>query len=144
MVASEISQSVEVVSGSILDDDFLDQKKEGLDREDLVGPLENGFSFERWILAREEIILDKRKQLKKMLPFQGEKTTKKISSLETLETLEDDPRVRETRKKLLGRREFPKSTIFSSRMKIESLEESLTGSKLQRENVKEIYSKERV
>ena len=102
MVASEIGQSVEVVSGSILDDDFLNQKKEGIDKEDLVGPLENGFSFERWILAREEIILEKRKQLKKMLPFQGEKTTKKISSLDTLETLEDGPRVRETRKKLLG------------------------------------------
>jgi hypothetical protein len=40
-----------VVSGSILDDDFLDQKKEVFDREDFVGPLENGFSFERWILA---------------------------------------------------------------------------------------------
>ncbi len=78
-----------------------------------------------------------------MLPFQGEKTAKKISSLETLETLENDPRINETRKKLLGRREFPKSTIFSSRMKIESLEESLTESKLKRENGKEIYSKEK-
>lgn len=89
MTASELSDSVGgVFIGRNLQEFGLKEKDKDLEGF-VKGPAEKGFCLWDWLEVWKGVSLSQKDKLMKMLPYEGDRTTKKIVSTETLESFDE-------------------------------------------------------
>ncbi len=96
MTATEMSEAVGGVSIGRNFMDFGLVEKDGCPEGVVKGPAEKGFCFWDWLVVRKGVSSSQKDKLMKMLPYETDKTTKKIVSAETLETFDGSLEIKET------------------------------------------------